>query len=376
MQADRTAHRPPGHRDGAWRATRFAGLLAAVGTLHWAVVQVAAVEGADPARGTGQQARSEPAPTAGRPLLWILPHRAQRAAAVTTPPPGSGTRPNANANAGTGTGTGTGKDAQSAVRAARVAAPPDATAASALAASTAGDGEAGEPAGLPPPVYATRVPAPRRLHYQVRRGDAQGTGELDWRVDADGYGLSLRASLAGRPPLDWHSGGGLDAAGVAPLRLVERKRGKDALAVNFQRDKQLITFSASTREVPSLPGAQDRLSWLAQLAAIARARDTARPWQTGDTIELMVASPRGEVDRWRFTVLDATAGAARDAGPATLHLLREPERPYDTRAEVWLAADVDYLPAALRLSTLPGSETLSFESAPQQAVDDHASAQD
>jgi hypothetical protein len=88
-----------------------------------------------------------------------------------------------------------------------------------------------------------------------------------------------------------------------------------------------------------------------------------------------VASPRGEVDRWRFNVVDDSARAVPDAGRAELHLLREPERPYDTRAEVWLAADVDYLPTALRLSTLPGSETLSFDAAPPRSGADPDRAQ-
>jgi hypothetical protein len=45
---------------------------------------------------------------------------------------------------------------------------------------------------------------------------------------------------------------------------------------------------------------------------------------------------------------------------ALLHVLREPERPYDLRVEAWLAPALHHFPAALRLSTPPGGWSLSL----------------
>ena len=41
--------------------------------------------------------------------------------------------------------------------------------------------------------------------------------------------------------------------------------------------------------------------------------------------------------------------------PSLLHVLREPERPYDLRIEAWLLPALHFLPAGLRMSTPPGT---------------------
>jgi hypothetical protein len=44
----------------------------------------------------------------------------------------------------------------------------------------------------------------------------------------------------------------------------------------------------------------------------------------------------------------------------TLHLVREPRRPYDTRVEVWLDAARHHLPVRVRLTPVPGGEPLEM----------------
>lgn len=229
---------------------------------------------------------------------------------------------------------------------------PAAVAAPAAAASS----DAG---GQPLPVYATRMPAAVRLRYDLKRGALAGTGELAW-LPADGrYTLTLEGSAFSINVLNWRSEGGFDAAGIAPDRFVDRRRGRDVRAANFQRDKGLITFSGPQIEYPLLPGAQDRLSWMLQLAAIVEAAPLK--YGPGAHISLFVAGARGDGDVWTFTVeaseaLDLPAGRVADA----LRLRREPRKPYDTLGEVWLDPARAHLPVRVRLSVPQADESVEF----------------
>jgi hypothetical protein len=49
-----------------------------------------------------------------------------------------------------------------------------------------------------------------------------------------------------------------------------------------------------------------------------------------------------------------------------LHLLREPERPYDLRVEAWLSPALHHLPIGLRMSTPPGTWSIALWPAPDE----------
>lgn len=207
-----------------------------------------------------------------------------------------------------------------------------------------------------PPVYATQPPPAARLRFALRRGEASGQAELDWRPDGERYVLQLQATLPQGATLDQRSEGGFDAAGLAPLRLAERRRGRAAQAANFQRTQQRITFSGPRWEHPLVPGVQDRLSWLVQLAAIA----AAAPLQRGDELALQVVGARGATARWRFRV-DGSGDLDTDAGRRhAVRLVREPEHLYDLRIELWLDAGDAYWPLRLRQQQVPGGEALEW----------------
>lgn len=229
--------------------------------------------------------------------------------------------------------------------------------ASASSASAAAGGN--EPARLPP-VYLTQLPSRGfRLEYRVERGELRGYGQFRVDLQEDGqYRAELQAEDGQRMVMDWVSRGRLDTAGVAPQRLVERQRGKDARAVNFQRDQGIISFSGSSRALGLLPGAQDRASLLLQLMAIARAQPGGL--QAGQELRLQVANTRGLAGEWRFEVAGDETIDHRGARLPTVRLVREPTQPYDQRVEVWLARDAGHLPVGLRLTTLPGREPVSL----------------
>jgi len=209
------------------------------------------------------------------------------------------------------------------------------------------------------PVYATRLPASTRLQYQLQRGAVSGSGLLVWQRQGDAYELSLEGELQGMPVVGLISRGAIDADGVAPLRLADRRRSRELRAANFQREAQRISFSGPQLEYPLVAGAQDRLSWMIQLPAIVEANPSLA--RTGARVTLFVVGTRGDAAAWHFEVqgrqaLELPAGDVAHA----LHLLREAQRPYDTRVEVWLDPAQQHLPVRAVLSTVPGGPPLEF----------------
>ncbi|MCC7152373.1 MAG: hypothetical protein IT501_10230, partial [Rubrivivax sp.] len=118
----------------------------------------------------------------------------------------------------------------------------------------------------PPPTYRTRVPPSAALRYELRRGRLSGQGTLHWQHAADSYELTMEGTVFGLQVLAQRSVGGFDAAGLAPRRFLDQRRGRAVLAANFQRESGVITYSGTPAQHPLLAGAQDRLSWMVQLA--------------------------------------------------------------------------------------------------------------
>ena len=213
----------------------------------------------------------------------------------------------------------------------------------------------------PPPVYATRVPPPFRLTYALRRGALSGQAELTLQRAGSGYELELKGTALGLEVLGLRSQGSLGPHGLMPERFVDRRRGRDRLAANFDHGAGRITYSGSAASQPLGLGAQDRLSWMVQLAAILEAAPARHG--TGSRIAVSVSGARADVDTWTFIVQDRQrlslpGGAVVEA----LRLTREPRRPYDTQVEVWMDPAQHHLPVRARLTVLPGGETLELSS--------------
>jgi Protein of unknown function (DUF3108) len=197
------------------------------------------------------------------------------------------------------------------------------------------------------PQYRTEIPPAMTLHYHMHRGALRGSGELTWRPGAKGYVARLDGRIAGFSILTWVSEGGFDAAGLAPVRYTDKRRGKSELAANFQRGAGKITFSGPSTEYPLLPGSQDRMSWMIQIAAIASA-DPKR-LATGARLAMYVVGARGDAEVWAFKVQGVEDVATGDNPVQAIKLVREPRKPQDTRVEVWLAPSLHYLPVRARL---------------------------
>ena len=209
------------------------------------------------------------------------------------------------------------------------------------------------------PLYATRFAPPSLLSYELRRGEALGTASLSWQPSDQTYEARLDRALPGRPLQSWVSQGGFDAAGLAPLRQTDERRGRAQRATNFQREAGKLSFSSSAAELPLPPGVQDRLSWMLQLGAIIEADPQAFP--PGQTVQLPVAFGQGRMDIWHFAVqareaLELPAGQVDSA----LRVERLTEALYEPRIEVWLDPQRNHLPVRMRWSRSTGDPGLEL----------------
>ena len=217
------------------------------------------------------------------------------------------------------------------------------------------------PASLPDgdvPIYRTQLPPSVRLQYALQRGALSGNAELRWRLGDDAYNLSLEARLAGLALHTQVSQGRIDAAGLAPLRFTDQRPRGGLRAANFQRDKAKITFSGPATEYPLLPGAQDRLSWMLQLAAVAAAEpERLAP---GGKVVLYVVGARGDADVWVFRFVDFETLLTQEGTVRAAKFNRDARRLYDTQVDVWLDPARHHLPVKARWATTPDGEALEL----------------
>ncbi|MBL8345958.1 MAG: DUF3108 domain-containing protein [Rubrivivax sp.] len=208
------------------------------------------------------------------------------------------------------------------------------------------------------PTYRTAPPPSLDLLYEARRGTDLGQARITWRIDAEGhYALEMQGSGAPGAPAaltpHWTSRGRLDADGVAPERFAVSRRGRERHAANFRRDVGIVSFAGPAATWPLAAGAQDRLSWMVQLAAVFQADPKLAV--AGTQVSMMVVGAHGDAGPWTFTVQRqmVVEGPGGVAVPAW-QLHRDSAHAHDPQVQVWLAPSLHHLPVRLRL-TLPRS---------------------
>ncbi len=229
--------------------------------------------------------------------------------------------------------------------------------------------EAAAPAAPSPPtegdvpVYRIQLPPSLRLQYALKRGALTGSGELLWRLAEGAYQLSLEARLAGVTRFKQFSQGRIDDAGLAPLRFTDQRPRGGIQAANFQRKNDTgegkITFSGPSTEFPLLPGTQDRLSWMLQLAAVTAAEpERLAP---GGKVVLYVVSARGDADVWVFRFIDFEVIETLDGPLRAAKFSREARRLYDTQVDAWLDPARYHLPVKVRWGNSPDGDALELQ---------------
>lgn len=208
------------------------------------------------------------------------------------------------------------------------------------------------------PVYRTVLPPATTLRYDLRKGLITGSGEISWKPAGDRYEARLEGSVAGVPVITEVSTGLLDANGIAPVRYTDKRSRRATMAANFQREKGKITYSGPQVEFPLLPGSQDRLSWMLQIAGVLNAQpQLASP---GERIVFFVSGAHGDAEVWTFRYV-GTDSVRTDAGAVrAVKFTREPRKPYDRLVEVWLAPDRKHLPIRARFTAEAGESAFEL----------------
>jgi hypothetical protein len=197
------------------------------------------------------------------------------------------------------------------------------------------------------------IPGSIRLNFDAsgKRGrfDYKAMGTMTWLQDGSGYDMRLEMGdwIIGKRVLT--STGKLGAEGLAPTRFSDKFRSERA--AHFDRAQQRITFSANTPQAALQTGAQDQLSIFAQLAAMVAGDPLGFP--IGATITIQTAGPR-DADQWVFTVEREEMLNLPGGQVPALKLIRKPGKDYDQTVELWLAPELAYLPARIRITNANG----------------------
>ena len=174
-------------------------------------------------------------------------------------------------------------------------------------------------------------------------------GELLWKHDGKQYDMRLEIKHFLFGSKTQTSVGQLGLQGVLPKRFGDKF--KQEVAAHFDRDKNQLVFSANSHPQPLLPGAQDRLSLFAQLAALLAGSPELR--QTGQQIYFQVAAAKS-ADMWTFQVEKQEVIQLPAGKFNTWKLSRVFKGAYDQTADVWLSPAHGYLPIKLRIAQTNG----------------------
>jgi hypothetical protein len=192
-------------------------------------------------------------------------------------------------------------------------------------------------------------PASVRLKYDVR-GEVKGFayfvyGDLTWLNEGGSYTAKLEISHFLLGSRIQTSKGLITDQGLAPVRFGDKVRSE--VAAHFDRAQNRVTYSANTPSEALAPGAQDQLSVFFQIAALLAA--TPDHYPPGSTLRFQTIGPKHS-ENWAFDVA-ATESLSLPGGQVNaVKLTKAPVGEYDSRAEVWLAPTLGYLPVRIRLT--------------------------
>ncbi|MBB3222982.1 DUF3108 domain-containing protein [Pseudoduganella umbonata] len=210
--------------------------------------------------------------------------------------------------------------------------------------------------------FRVNLPPAAAFELEVRRTDADGTqwsgsANMRWQTDGSRYkvglevGVSMLVARIGL--LELASEGTIDDAGIAPVKMTEKRRSRSMTATHFDHEGKRITFSASTAAVPMAAGAQDKATVPFQLAAIGRGDVN----QFGSDIDIQVGEDR-EATVYRFVLVGEEELETKMGRLVTWRLARPP-RPgsYNARLDIWLAPGLDWYPVQIRNTERSGAVT-------------------
>lgn len=216
----------------------------------------------------------------------------------------------------------------------------------------------------PPPGvrrYKVNLPPSAAFELDVKRTDPDGkkwsgSATMSWQSDGSNYkvGLDVGISILLRVNLlTLSSEGIIDDAGIAPLTMREKRRGRSETATHFNQEEKRITFSASERTFPLLAGAQDKATVPFQLAGIGRAGVN----QFASDVDMLVGEDKSATI-YRFQLVGEEELETGMGKLVTWRLARPPKPgSYNARLDIWLAPSLDWYPVQIRNTEGNGAVT-------------------
>ncbi len=194
-------------------------------------------------------------------------------------------------------------------------------------------------------------PEPTQLVYditgQVKGRNVFAEGLFEWTTVDGRYDASLAVRMVLFGTRTQTSSGRIGPQGLMPDRFGERQR--DEAATHFDYEGQRVRFSRNRPDAPLLPGTQDRLSVILQLATQLQAQLV----EAGQSIAVPVASSRA-VDVWVWSVGDLETVDLPNGPLAARHLLRAALHERDNTVELWMAPNLQHLPVRIRITQSNG----------------------
>lgn len=179
-----------------------------------------------------------------------------------------------------------------------------------------------------------RLAGPATWRYRLRQRGQDGEAVLAWQPQPDGhYSLRLTRQVGERELPAWVSQGRFGGTGLSPEHFAQQLG---------ERERRVVSVPAGPggwQPPEGAEGAQDRLSWWLQLAALVQAAPTP-----GGRWRVWVAGLHGELREWAFEAVPA--GEADDV--RLLHLRRQPLGTWDPGIDLWLDPTRGYWPVRLR----------------------------
>jgi hypothetical protein len=210
--------------------------------------------------------------------------------------------------------------------------------------------------GAATPAMQTNLPPSAELKYDVqaqKKGFSYyGTGTIHWQTDGSRYAILGKAKAAFFTVLEFKSEGEIDQAGIAPVLYAERAGNRAETNTHFHRERNTISFSASTLSYPRIGGEQDRASIIWQLAAMGRARPEL--FQPGEELNIFVAGVRNAAP-WRIYIV-GEEDVHLDSGTVKgWHVKSVPQQGgYEKTFDIWYASGYEWYPVKLRQTEVSG----------------------
>ena len=215
-----------------------------------------------------------------------------------------------------------------------------------------------------PAKYVVRAPESVRIEMALVRtkpdaSENHGVGSIIWTVKEGRYSMSIDAGLdlliTSFNLYKMTSEGRLDKFGITPETSTEARRTRASTATHFNHDDKTISFSSSSKIVAMDDGAQDKASFLMQLASIGYADE--KQFFAGKEIELQVAEEK-DAALFHFLVIGKEEIETKLGKMPTWHILRAPKPgSYNSQLDIWLAPQLGWYPVQIRNTERNGTIT-------------------